>query len=270
MYSNCLCGYNRHKTKKYSSMGVDFSVITCVGCGLSRTWPVPQTGRDSSLFYKEQEDYNDRFERIGLWRKFSARTMSFIKKQKDAGDLLDVGCNIGAFVALAQENGYNAYGIDVSEKALDLGRKKLGLSDFLLSGTIGEIEKTGKKFDAVCYSHVMEHLEKIEEELESIKKILKQDGILYIEVPNYESCWRKIFKNYWYVFSPNQHVWQFSRESLKNILEKNDLEIVIATARHSMYHELSLDIRGLLKAMLYLMSYIFNCGDNLIIIAKHK
>lgn len=264
----CICGNNKYKTREFSRNDLKFEVIECLNCGLARTWPVPLAGQDREAFYERQDDFKERFLQIKSWEKFFRRAISVIKKYKNRGDLLEVGCNIGISVALALENGFNSYGLDMSKRAIDFGGEKLGLRRRLSRGTLAGLKNSGRKFDVISYVHVMEHIENIEAELNLAKEMLKPDGVLYIESPNFDSCWRKVLRSNWYGFCPGQHIWQFSRKSLENILKNNGFIILFSTARHCLSHSLSGDYKGFIKAVLYIVSFIFNCGDNMMVVVK--
>jgi len=268
MYINCLCGGYKYRVYNFKRDGVDFEVIECSRCGLGRTWPIPLLKEDKQVFYNEQDDFNERLEQAALWRKFLNRALKIIKKYKKEGDLLEVGCNVGLFIDLANRNGYNAYGIDLSKRATDFGKERFNLNGRLSQGSLIDRKGDSKRYDVIAYIHVMEHIERIEDEFNLIKSALAPDGILYIETPNFNSCWRKALKSSWYGFSPKQHIWQFSRKPLEDILKKNGFKIIFSATRHSMHHEISFSFKGFIKAVLHLASFIFNCGDNLTVVAK--
>lgn len=267
MYPDCVCGNNNYTIRSYDN-GKKFAVIICQNCGLGQTWPKPAASDNADCFYNNQEDFFERNEEIILRKKFAHNTLNILKKIRKGGKLLDVGCNMGIFVQEALQGGYDAHGIDISMNAVNFGVKRLQLKNNLSIGTINDIINKNEKYDIVSYIHVLEHIEKIKEEIEYAKKILKTKGLLILEAPNYDSIWRQIVGGKWYGFSPEQHVWQFNREALTKILIKEKFKIVYASTRQSMYHKTTLDLRSAVKIILYLISYLFNKGDNLIIVAE--
>ena len=110
--------------------------------------------------------------------------MDIFKKyvNKDA-DILDIGCGYGRTLNELYNNGYkNCIGIDFSEKMIEKGKN---IYPYLRLETIknGEIEYSDNSFDAVILLAVFTCIIKDEEQialLHKIKKILKQNGILYI------------------------------------------------------------------------------------------
>lgn len=269
MYPNCeYCSKNDYKKDDYCFAEQSFSVIKCANCGLARTWPVPVESTEAEKFYEEFDDYNLRYKSFNLWKIYCKKILKIINIYKKRGELLDVGCNVGIMVKESMDKGYSAVGIDISNSAIEFGKKHLNLGDYLFRGILSENLFLNKKFDIITYIHVLEHVADLNAEFEKIKKILKQDGILLISVPNYNSLWRILLRNKWYGFCPKQHIWQFSRESLEKILKKNNFLILKAYTRHSLDHEINFSPKGFTKLIILACAFIFGYGDNLMLVVK--
>jgi SAM-dependent methyltransferase len=92
----------------------------------------------------------------------------------------DVGCGYGGMVRYFNERGWSAAGSDYDVGAVAFGRS-LGLD--LISGSAEELDVKAP-FDAVLLSHVLEHVTDPRAMLRSVKRLLKPDGLLYIELPS--------------------------------------------------------------------------------------
>ena len=100
-YVNCnLCGLNR--TEIIQEAEEPFKVVKCKSCGLVYTNPQP----DSKLIQEhyQKEYYKEWIEkqmesRISMWKG----RLKEVKKSKENGRLLDVGCGVGTFLKLARE-----------------------------------------------------------------------------------------------------------------------------------------------------------------------
>ena len=85
----------------------------------------------------------------------------------------------------------------------------------------------GKKFDVILMRHVLEHIYNLDNFLKTIKKNLKnKKSLLIIEVPNFDSFWKKIMKNRWPGYFYPFHYYVFSKQFLKKYLSKNGLQVV--------------------------------------------
>jgi ubiquinone/menaquinone biosynthesis C-methylase UbiE len=98
---------------------------------------------------------------------------------KDA-KILDIGCRNGNLLKIFQDEGYiNLYGIDVSQKALDLVPE--GINTLLAD--IQNIPFENEFFDVVTATHVLEHCENPNDAVSEMIRVLKKGGLLFVEVP---------------------------------------------------------------------------------------
>jgi len=79
-----------------------------------------------------------------------------------------------------------------------------------------------KEFDVISIRHVLEHVDDAFNTIMLMKKYLKGDGIIFIEVPNIERFdYYNIADSYDF-----QHIYNFSKNTIKNYLNKCGLEII--------------------------------------------
>lgn len=106
---------------------------------------------------------------------------------KDAR-VLDIGCGFGQFLGAMKSEGYsNLFGIDISDEALEVCRRK-GLD----TQKIDDIRnfRPDRKFDFIMMNHVLEHLEKgtVIDTLRHIREhLLAPGGSFVLMVPNAQS-----------------------------------------------------------------------------------
>jgi len=117
--------------------------------------------------------------------------------------LLDLGCGDGELINLAEERKIKAKGIDK------------------VQGMMIEKLKLKQRFNVVSLYHVLEHIKEPEMVLEMVKKWLKKQGILVIEVPivgNLSEKW--LGKDYLaYMDKTHKHFWTKNR--LFELLKQN-------------------------------------------------
>jgi SAM-dependent methyltransferase len=103
------------------------------------------------------------------------------------GELLDVGCGTGNFLAAARDAGYRVTGIELDRNAARFAKERLGLQK-VLPLTISEFaaQNPGEKFDLVTFFEVLEHQAAPTEFLRSVKSCLKSRGSIALSVPNRE------------------------------------------------------------------------------------
>lgn len=170
------------------------------------------------------------------------------------GKILDLGCGTGDTLALLKRLGWDVYGIDMDKNAISTGKKR-GLSNLRL-GTYKDLDKyPDNYFDAIRLYHVIEHLDDPSLCLSLIVKKLKKRGELIMGTPNMESLVSKIFKSCWYNLDSPRHLFLFSPDTLKKLVEKSGLfvgKIEFCSAG------------GIIGSIQYLVNEIFNKKIDLI------
>jgi len=133
---------------------------------------------------------------------------------------LDVGCGGGAIVSAFQKMGWEAVGIDLSEKAVRAGRKQ-GLD----LRTVGIADEALGTFNMITAFHVLEHIFSPRIFLECCADRLTDKGFLLLEVPDYESWRSRKMGAHWPCLYPDLDLYQFTSETLTRYLEKMDWKI---------------------------------------------
>ena len=141
------------------------------------------------------------------------------------GQILEIGCGQGEFLHRLPEK-FEKFGIEVNDKACQYIRKNYK-EITLFEGKIEEIYfPHGLKFDMVVMWHVLEHIENPVIFFKTLKKILKKDPTLIIEIPNRDSLGFRLTKDKWFHLDTPRHLFFYNFETLKEILIKNQLKIV--------------------------------------------
>lgn len=140
------------------------------------------------------------------------------------GKILDLGCGMGDTLLLLKKLGWETYGIDMDKNAIATGRK-LGLKNLTL-GTYKNLTRyPDNYFDAIRMYHVIEHLDDPSLCICLIKKKLKKNGELIIGTPNIKSLLGFLFKSCWYNLDSPRHLFLFSPNTLRKIIEKEGLKV---------------------------------------------
>ncbi|MGA2400200.1 MAG: class I SAM-dependent methyltransferase [Syntrophobacteraceae bacterium] len=120
-------------------------------------------------------------EAIHLKKRFGKR-IEEIKNYAFSGTLLDVGCGAGFFVKLANDSGYAGEGLELSPFAAQYASRQLGLRVF--QGKLAEAGFADQSFDIVTLWHIIEHVRDPRTFLGQVNKLLKNNGLLALEIPN--------------------------------------------------------------------------------------
>lgn len=103
------------------------------------------------------------------------------------GELLDIGCGTGNFLAAARDRGYGVTGIELDRNAARFAKERLGLQR-VFPLTISEFagQHAGEQFDVVTFFEVLEHQAAPAEFLQKVKVCVRPGGMIALSVPNRE------------------------------------------------------------------------------------
>lgn len=111
------------------------------------------------------------------------KLLPIIQKKIPLGQkILDIGCSHGTFVLTLQTLGYDAYGVDVAEKAIDVCNNRNIKNCYTQS--CANLKFDDNFFDAVVSSDTLEHicLSEITQTLEGMQKIVKKNGLIILSI----------------------------------------------------------------------------------------
>jgi 2-polyprenyl-3-methyl-5-hydroxy-6-metoxy-1,4-benzoquinol methylase len=156
--------------------------------------------------------------------------LAAIARIQPAGRLLDIGTHCGFFLRLARGMGWQLQGVEPSASA-ELAREFFGLD--VLRGYLEDLALPSDSYDVVTIIDVVEHLEEPGRLLSEVFRVLRPGGIVFIKTPNarynlfkYLLIRRVLRLQRVEVFDAKEHVVQFTRETLGQLLERAGLEVV--------------------------------------------
>ena len=218
-----LCG-NSNQATIYSINSC--KVVQCDKCSLMSTVLLADRSVQScNENYYDCEKWGHSY--FAIQEKLKVRytnVLSDIKKYKQTGSLLDVGCSLGFFLDTAREQGFTTYGVEPVDSAAAFAQKQLNLN--VSNTTLEQAKFSDGFFDVICLFDVLEHIPAPLEILDEVKRILKDDGLLVIQCPNINSNMAKLTKQYWRWLLVPQHLFHFSRETLTALFKKAGIHIL--------------------------------------------
>lgn len=199
-------------------------VVTCSNCSFVFTGNPPD----------EQALYEHYYEQISPNAHIynnespspSVREIFFINRARAAkirsiaptGSVLDIGCGPGYFLKTIVNEGFAAHGLEVSTRAAAFAREQFDLT--ITQGTIDTAAKNLERYDIITMWHVLEHFLDPVSTLTKIRHLLKNDGLLIIEVPNLHSLKFMLKKNRWQGGNhPQYHKSFFTSSTLSRCLK---------------------------------------------------
>ena len=217
------------KCKDHTTSKETFTIASCTTCGLLATTPRP-SGEHLHQYYLSPEYVShtggskSAIDRLYIFaRKKTLRwKYKLISKIKEPGLLLDYGCGTGEFLNAMKQAGWQVWGVEPSplprSKATELLMTPLTVASSLAKLPNGQ-------YDVITMWHVLEHIEKIESTLQDVQHLLKQDGVIFVAVPNHESHDAKHYREHWAGYDVPRHLWHFSKPAIQRLFQNHGLEL---------------------------------------------
>ena len=229
-----VCEHNQFElalvATDYTVSKKDFQIERCKSCGFLISNPRPPLSSIGS--YYESDDYVSHTQKnkgvldfiYRIARSYTLRwKRGLLEKLQKSGRLLDYGCGTGQFLKTMQSSGWQVTGVEPTSKAREQARKLLSDSESVVHSELSTLSPD--KFDIITLWHVLEHVHDLSGTLQQLKRLLKPDGHILIAVPNYQSWDASIYKKYWAAYDVPRHLWHFSKESMKVILQNTQLHL---------------------------------------------
>lgn len=218
-----------------------FAVVRCSGCGLvfvspriaaDRLRDVYDHGYWSSPAPKDRGYANYRGDARNWLRTYRRRARVLDGRLAPDSRVLDVGCAAGYFCEVMAARGHRVAGIEPSAAIIDDARARLG-PDRVHFGTLDDAPFPDSSFDLVTLWDVVEHLPTPIEALRTVRRLLRDDGLLLLETQNVESRFARILGRRWQHFKQAEHLWHFAPTTLRLLLDAAGFAEVELTARRA-------------------------------------
>jgi 2-polyprenyl-3-methyl-5-hydroxy-6-metoxy-1,4-benzoquinol methylase len=158
------------------------------------TYPLPTSQQILEFykvgFYGKDDSSVNIKDRLNFIDQRALSQFKFIEKYfpcLEGFEALEVGCAAGSLLLLLDRYGFHVTGYDPDIKMVNLANERLAKKEDLVKYKFFEeedLEIEKETYDLVCSSHLLEHLVEPIAHLNKIKKTLKSNGILFIEIPN--------------------------------------------------------------------------------------
>ena len=160
---------------------------------------------------------NDLTERNLHWLK------TLLKYRLPPARVLELGCSHGSFVALLRLAGYEASGVEMSPWVVEFGQKTFDVPIFV--GPVETLDFPDSSFDVIALMDVLEHLFDPCETMAHCLKLLKPDGFLLIQTPQFRSGmeFKELVKTrsaFLLLLKPDEHIYLFSEKSTTHFFRR--------------------------------------------------
>jgi SAM-dependent methyltransferase len=233
-------------------------LVRCSRCGLIRT----DTFRHAETSYQGDDYFTLKNQYVGNWDDFLGIFRTLVARIKEhtppPASLLDVGTGIGILLAAAREAGYTIQGVELSPWASAFAREEKQLN--VLDGTLSEVSLNSGQYDVVVLNHVLEHVDNPRELLTEARRVLADDGLLVVGVPNVACLMRSLRGSRWVSLRPEEHIWHFAPQTLRRLLYETGFNEVAFEARENHIPQ-GWGIKALIIRLINLVAVMMGRGE---------
>lgn len=204
-----------------------FRLSKCRKCGFVFTNDPPRMDKIGEYYHSENYISHSN-SNMGLMNKAYKIVRSFTLAQKTKllgnkkGKLLEIGSGTGELLANCEKKGWECQGVEPEEVARKAAFQNHGLK---LMASIDKLSLRENSLDRIMLWHVLEHIPNLHQTIEKFKLWLKNDGLLFVAVPNHKSWDAKHYKENWAAYDVPRHLYHFDKGSLNNLMNQHGLEI---------------------------------------------
>ncbi len=227
------------------------STVLCMSCGLEALGSFPPS-KDRESFYQENyysEETGARFLKLFEWPFVLFRWLRFraiSRRSARCGAIVDVGCGRGDLLETFKTHGWEVLGTQLSRTAARAAKERRGIE--VVCGELPQLGLPRGRYDVVTFFHVLEHLAAPQAYLAAARELLKDDGLLVVEVPDCSSPGFRILGARSFCFDYPHHLIFFTHNSLGSLLKRAGFEIV-GTSRFAIEYSPYTTLQNLLNIL---------------------
>ena len=209
-HSSCLiCNSTALKPlKDYQST----HLCKCKSCGFVFAQAIP-TMEELEKHY-EGYSRNDYLSPVTIKRY--NELLDYFEQFRKTGKLIDVGCGIGYFLEEAKKRGWEVYGTEYTEEAIQICEGK-GIT--MKKGKLNPTDFEAESFDVITNFEVIEHINNPQEEIQNFNQILRKGGLVYITTPNWNALLRYRLKAAYNVIVYPEHLSYYTPRTIKKLFK---------------------------------------------------
>jgi 2-polyprenyl-3-methyl-5-hydroxy-6-metoxy-1,4-benzoquinol methylase len=205
-----------------SALGIHDDILECTRCGLMSSRPTMTVDEILQGYgdVVDEEYLAEEDERRQLFAWIAERMGHFTHEGRR---LFEVGANIGLFLSVAQEQGWDVAGVEPSSWAVAQGRERFGVD--LREGTAESLELGPDSVDVLVMLDVLEHLTDPMAALRTLRPFVHDRGMLVLSTVNVASLHGRLRGERWPWFI-RSHLHYFRPPTLVSMLREAGFDVV--------------------------------------------
>jgi SAM-dependent methyltransferase len=194
-------------------------VVECQNDGLVFVNPRPSSKEVKNLYGpKYFKNFTPYIENKNAHLKYFRKKIVQVEERLGRkGKLLDVGCATGFLLSEARRRGWQVFGTDISDYAINYCKKnRLSVK----KGLLKDLNFPKNEFDVIFSLQTIEHEQDPIAHVKEIRKLLKPTGVAVFTTPDHDTWTRKIMGRKWFGYRHKEHLFFLNKRTIKQILLK--------------------------------------------------
>jgi 2-polyprenyl-3-methyl-5-hydroxy-6-metoxy-1,4-benzoquinol methylase len=207
-----------------------YAYYRCRRCGLLALDPLPTLATIEQHYASKFNDGNyqtllsfaEQYRRVYLdYVKWIGRHVDLAGKRS-----LDVGAFTGELVSALLEAGADAYGVELQTAAVSIAQQRVPDRVFRINIDEASAPFPDGSLDVVTMMAVIEHVQEPTALLKRVRRLLNDNGWLFLETPNASSWPARSARRFWPLLAPVEHLYLFSEAAIRRALALAGFELV--------------------------------------------
>ncbi|TDD07973.1 class I SAM-dependent methyltransferase [Nonomuraea deserti] len=218
-----MCGESRQQPlfEPTGGNGWRYHVVRCPSCGFLYRNPNVRPERLGDLYATGYNSFLTGKYAANRQRRYDL-TMKAFSPVFDEGKerrLLDFGSGVGLFLELAEQRGFEAFGVDLSPESVAQANERLSRAKTFHGAPEDVPEIAAGGFDVITLWSVLAHLPRPLDDFTKFRSLLAPGGVLLILTVNARSLLLKAYGNAWSGFTKN-HLMFYSSQTVPTLLRR--------------------------------------------------
>lgn len=210
-HTDCLVCQSPHLKRLERYYAKDY-LVQCQNCGFVFAEKIPSP-QDLEAYY-EGYGRNDYLSPLTV-KRYEELLQSW-EPYRQTNRILDVGCGIGYFLETAKAKGWEVYGTEYTDRAVEICASK-GIA--MQKGELNPDLYASESFDIITSFEVIEHINNPREEIAKFYRLLRRGGVVYITTPNFNSTLRYYLQEHYNVIAYPEHLSYYTPATLRRLME---------------------------------------------------